>query len=290
MAFNFDAVKITPDLLNLIAELDSFNASWKFLGKQQPEILKALHTTATIESIGSSTRIEGSKLSDKEVEELITNIKTRSFTTRDEAEVAGYAYVCEEIYHNFKEMPFTENTIKQLDQQLLQFSHKDERHRGYYKKLSNNVEAFDAHGKSLGIVFETSTPFQTPHHMAALVAWTQEQLERRTLHPLLVIGIFVVIFLAIHPFQDGNGRLSRLLTTLLLLQSGYSYVLYSSLESFIERSKKSYYLALQRTQKTLHTDHVEYHPWLLFFLLCLQKQKNHLLHKIDANMGIDQEK
>jgi len=272
MVFKLDSITITPDLLSLIAELDSFKASWRFLN-QQPEKLKVLRTVATIESIGSSTRIEGSKLSDKEVEQLLTHIKNRSFTTRDEEEVAGYAYVCEEIYHNFDAMPFTENTIKQLHQWLLQFSHKDTRHRGHYKKLSNNVEAFDAQGKSVGIVFETSTPFETPRHMEELVTWTQEQLEKRMLHPLLVIGIFIVVFLAIHPFQDGNGRLSRLLTTLLLLQSGYAYVPYSSLESFIERSKKSYYLALRRTQKTLRTDKVDFHPWLLFFLLCLQKQK-----------------
>ncbi len=282
--FKLDIITITPDLLNLITDLDSFNASWRFLGNQQPEKLKALRTVATIESVGSSTRIEGSKLTDKEVEQLLTHIKSHSFTTRDEEEVAGYAYVCEEIYHNFDAMPFTENTIKQLHQWLLQFSHKDARHRGHYKKLSNNVEAFDPSGKSLGIVFETSSPFQTPYDMEELVSWTQEQLEKRILHPLLVIGVFIVVFLAIHPFQDGNGRLSRLLTTLLLLKSGYSYVPYSSLESFIERSKKSYYLALQRTQKTLLGETVDFHPWLLFFLLCLQKQKNHLLHKIEKNV------
>jgi Fic family protein len=285
MVLKLDNITITPDLLSLITELDSFKASWRFLN-QQPEKLKALRTVATIESIGSSTRIEGSKLSDKEVEQLLTHIKNRSFTSRDEEEVAGYAYVCEEIYHNFDAMPFTENTIKQLHQWLLQFSHKDTRHRGHYKKLSNNVEAFDAQGKSLGIVFETSSPFETPRHMEELITWTQEQLEKRMLHPLLVIGVFIVVFLAIHPFQDGNGRLSRLLTTLLLLQSGYAYVPYSSLESFIERSKKSYYLALQRTQKTLRTDKVDFHPWLLFFLLCLQKQKNHLALKIEKTTRV----
>ena len=288
MFFKLNDIVITPDLLNIIADLDSFNGSWRFLGTLMPEKLNALRTVATIESIGSSTRIEGSKLSDKEIEQLLTNIQKHSFSSRDEEEVAGYAYVCDEIYHNFDAMPFTENTIKQLHQWLLQFSHKDARHRGHYKKLSNNIEAFDADGKSLGVMFETSSAFQTPYHMEELASWTQEQLERRTLHPLLVIGVFIVTFLAIHPFQDGNGRLSRLLTTLLLLKSGYSYVPYSSLESFIERSKKSYYLALQRTQKTLFQDAVDFHPWLLFFLLCLQKQKNHLSQKIDLkNLSLE---
>lgn len=283
MFFNPYDVVITHDLLNLIAELDAFNATWQFLGAGAPEKLNKLRTVATIESVGSSTRIEGSALSDKEVEQLLTNIRTKSFKSRDEQEVAGYAYVCEEIYSNFAEMPFTENMIKQLHQWLLQFSHKDERHRGQYKKLPNNVEAFDAQGKSLGTIFATSTPFETPRHMEELVAWTQQEFEVRKLHPLLIIGIFIVVFLAIHPFQDGNGRLSRLLTTLLLLKCGYSYVPYSSLESFIERSKISYYLALRRTQKTLPTDKADFHPWLLFFLLCLQKQKNHLIQKLELD-------
>src|SRR5690606_36903546 len=147
-----------------------------------------------------------------------------------------------------------ENFIKQLHSMLLQYSSKDQRHRGEYKSLSNNVEAFDPNGESLGIVFQTASPFDTPAKMTELVLWTRESLEDKSLHALLVIAIFTVIFLAIHPFQDGNGRLSRVLTTLLLLRAGYAYVPYSSLESIIEESKDSYYLALRRTQGTLDSD------------------------------------
>lgn len=271
---------ITPEMLNLIADIDQFKGAWQLFGQLSPDRLNALKQVATIESIGSSTRIEGAKLSDNEIEKLLSNITTYSFRSRDEQEVAGYAFVCEEIFTSFASMPFTENSIKQFHRWLLQFSDKDERHRGEYKKFPNNVEAFDASGRNLGTIFETATPFETPFQMQELVAWTRESLETRTLHPLLIIGIFIVIFLAIHPFQDGNGRLSRILTTLLLLQTGYLYVPYSSLESIIEHNKEKYYLALQRTQRSLKKEHPDYDSWLIFFLRSLKQQKDHLEQKI----------
>ncbi len=267
-------------MLGIIAEIDEFRGSWQLLGRLTPERLQQLKKVATIESIGSSTRIEGSKLSDKEVEKLLANLEAYAFVSRDEQEVAGYAYVCEEVFQGFESINFTENIIKQLHGWLLKFSDKDQRHRGDYKKLSNNVEAFDENMKSLGVVFETTSPFETPMKMQELIAWTALQLEQKTLHPLLIIGMFIVAFLAIHPFQDGNGRLSRILTTLLLLKSGYLYVPYSSLESIIELNKESYYLALRRTQGSLKSDSPDFEPWLIFFLRALQKQKLHLEQKV----------
>jgi Fic family protein len=254
---------ITPEILQMVGELDEFKGAWQLLGKLTPDRLYALRKVATIESIGSSTRIEGSKLSDREVEGLLSRIETYSFKSRDEQEVAGYAFVCEEIFEKFEAIPLTENTIKQLHAWLLKYSEKDERHRGDYKKLPNHVEAFDADGKSLGIIFETATPFETPLRMQELISWAREAFEVKTLHPLLIAGIFVVVFLGIHPFQDGNGRLSRILTTLLLLKSGYAYVPYSSFESVIEANKEDYYLSLRRTQQTLKKGHPDWTPWLL---------------------------
>src|SRR3989338_11655783 len=201
-------IKITPEILNLITELDEFKGAWELFSQLTPEKLNSLKKVATIESIGSSTMIEGSKLSDKEVEILLSKIKKRSFKSRDEEEVAGYAYVCEEIFSSYESIPFTENIIKQLHGWLLKYSKKDDRHRGEYKKFPNHVEAFDSNGKNLGIVFETSTPFTTPRKMEELVLWTKHSFEEKSLHPLLVIGVFIVVFLSIHPFQDGNGRLS----------------------------------------------------------------------------------
>jgi|SRR5579872_5677760 len=267
-----ETLHISIELQQLIDKIDAFNDSWQMLSHLAPEQLKALRHIATIESVGSSTRIEGAKLSDREIERLLSGLKTESFKNRDEEEVAGYAYVMEEVFANYEYIPLTENYIKQLHTMLLQYSTKDVRHRGDYKKFPNNVEAFDAQGKSLGIVFETTSPFETPLQMEELVNWTRSSLDIHKTHPLIIIGIFIVIFLAIHPFQDGNGRLSRVLTTLLLLKCGYSYVPYSSLETIIEHTKESYYRALRRTQTTLKTDNPDLQPWLLYFLRSLQKQ------------------
>ena len=278
--FDVSKIIITQEMLKLIAEIDSFKAVWQNVQKLTPETLKELRKVATIESIGSSTRIEGSLLSDHDVEKLLSNLEMYQFASRDQQEVLGYAFVCEEIFQGFSSMGFSENLIQQLHGWLLKYSQKDERHRGSYKKFSNNVEAFDPTGASLGIVFATTNPFETPFKMQELFSWIIVHIEQKTLHPLLLIGIFIVTFLAIHPFQDGNGRLSRILTTLLLLQAGYVYVPYSSLESIIERSKDSYYLALRQTQQTLKLNQPDFGPWLLFFLRSLQKQKNHLEHKI----------
>jgi Fic family protein len=276
-----ESLVITPVILGLIAEIDEFKGAWRALGRLAPERLRQLRKVATIESVGSSTRIEGARLLDQDVEELLGPVQAEFFTTRDEQEVAGYAAVMEMIFASYEAIPITENYIKQLHATLLKYSDKDTRHRGEYKKLSNQVEAFDASGKSLGIIFETATPFGTPREMESLVGWFKEIEEAKTLHPLIAIGIFVVVFLAIHPFQDGNGRLSRALTTLLLLRAGYGYVPYSSLENVIEENKDGYYLALRRTQGTLKQDQPDWSPWLTFFLQALAQQKRRLEAKVE---------
>lgn len=242
--------------------------------------LGALQHVATIESIGSSTRIEGSRLSDREVAALLSDLQVKSFSSRDEQEVAGYAQVMDLVFQSWAELTLTENHVKQLHRDLLIHATKDARHRGRYKTMPNSVAAFDASGKRVGIVFETATPLETPRLMSELVHWVNATLET-DMHPLLVAAIFVVVFLEIHPFQDGNGRLSRVLTTLLLLRAGYAYVPYSSLESVIERHKESYYLALRQTQGTIRTDSPNWNPWVLFFLRALQQQVKHLAEKVE---------
>jgi Fic family protein len=275
------SIPVTQTILLLIAEIDEFKGSWKTLNLLAVERLAALRKVATIESIGSSTRIEGAKLSDRQVRDLLANLETQQFVSRDEEEVAGYAEVMDLIFSSWEAIPFTENHIKQIHQLLLKHSSKDERHRGEYKKFSNSVQAFDPDGNSLGVVFETTSPFDTPARMSELVTWTAQNLMERNLHPLIAIGVFVVSFLAIHPFQDGNGRLSRVLTTLLLLKAGYTYVPYSSLESIIEESKEGYYLALRKTQATIEGESPDWEAWLLFFLRALQRQKQRLQTKLD---------
>ncbi|MCP3849146.1 MAG: Fic family protein [Gammaproteobacteria bacterium] len=279
---NLTTLTITQELLKIIAELDRFNATWEVKSSHNPEYLTHLRHIATIESIGSSTRIEGVKLTDSEIEALLGKVGKQSFSSRDEQEVIGYAEVMETVFNNFQDIQITENYIKQLHRDLLRLSEKDRRHMGEYKKHSNSVEAFDTTGKSLGVVFETTSAFDTPVQMQELVYWTRETLEDKSYHPLIVIAVFNVVFLAIHPFQDGNGRLSRILVTLLMLKTGYSYIPYNSFESIIEKSKDSYYLALQRTQKTLfttkqeHQNETDWEPWLNFFFRSLKKQKEHL--------------
>jgi Fic family protein len=275
------ALRITPEILSLVAEIDEFKGAWRALGTLAPERLSALRRVATIESIGSSTRIEGSKLTDREVERLLANLEIRSLASRDEQEVAGYAEVMELVFRSWEEIPVTENHLKQLHRDLLAYSEKDARHRGGYKTLPNSVVAFDDAGRQVGIIFETATPFDTPRLMAELIDWLGRTRADRSLHALLVIGIFVVVFLAIHPFGDGNGRLSRILTTLLLLQAGYAYVPYSSLESVIEQRKEDYYRALRQTQGTIRTDEPDWQPWLQFFLRALQEQMRRLTKKLE---------
>lgn len=281
MSLKVENLKITPAILSLIAELDEFKGAWRALGTLAPERLSALRRVATIESIGSSTRIEGSKLSDREVGQLLSNLEIKAFETRDEQEVAGYAKTMELVFESADAMALTENHIKQLHRDLLVYSHKDESHRGHYKTNPNNVSAFDADGNEIGVVFETATPFDTPRMMAELVDWTQASLEDRQLHPLLIIAIFTVVFLEIHPFQDGNGRLSRVLTTLLLLRSGYAHMPYSSLESVIEQTKEAYYVALRQTQGTIRSEAPDWEPWVSYFLRALQQQKSRLEKKIE---------
>lgn len=276
-----NSIEITPQILNYIAEMDEFKGAWLQLGRLAPERLSALKKIATIESIGSSTRIEGSKLSDPDVEKLLFSGRLESFQNRDEQEVGGYAYTCEKIMEHYGFIPLSENFIKQMHIWLLQYSDKDTRHRGEYKKIPIQIEAFDFNGQSVGILFQTTSPMETPIKMRELVEWTNENLETKKLHPLIVIALFVVLFLAIHPFQDGNGRLSRLLTTLLMIKCGYHYVPYTSLESVIEANKESYYSALQKTQRSWQKGAADWTPWLLFFLQNLQRQKRHLESKIE---------
>lgn len=273
-------VKITTEILRFISEIDEFKGKWTATQDLAPDRLTSLKRIATIESVGSSTRIEGAKLTDKEVENLLSRLERKSFTSRDEQEVAGYADAMDMVFESHAAIALTENHIKQLHGVLLKYSTKDEEHRGQYKTITNHVEAFDADGKSIGVVFQTATPFETPLMMKELVEWYNSQANEEAQHPLLLIAVFINVFLAVHPFSDGNGRLSRILTTLLLLRAGYSYVPYSSMESVIETNKEGYYLALRRTQQTIRTDNQNWEPWAVFFLKAMVKQKDNLARKV----------
>src|SRR3989344_6476866 len=235
---------IPQNIWSLINQIDELKGQWIGGVKLNPQALGRLKRWTLITSSGASTRIEGSKMSDEEVEAFIRGLKTQKFSDRDKQEVKGYYELLENTFNSWQHIPFTESTIKHFHKELLKYATKDERHRGEYKKTENKVEMFDASGKSIGVLFETSPAYLTPKHMSELGDRTNEALAVKKNHPLIVIGSFLVEFLAIHPFQDGNGRLSRVLANLLMLRAGYAYIPYVSHEKLIEDNKADYYVAL----------------------------------------------
>ncbi|MDR0683092.1 MAG: Fic family protein [Dysgonamonadaceae bacterium] len=273
--------RVNQRVLLLIGILDGFKGKWNIVEKWENRYLKELRRIATIESIGSSTRIEGATLTDKEVQELLENIRITKMQTRDEQEVVGYYEVLELIFDNYADLKLSESHIKQLHQLLLKYSHKDGRHRGCYKHLSNKVVATYPTGEQR-TVFATTEPALVESEMHELLEWVNEQLIAKEIHPLLIIALFVYEFLSIHPFQDGNGRLSRLLTTLCLLQNGYEFIQYVSFEKHVEQHKKAYYEALMSGQRNRNTGNEQISLWMLFFLESLKSLTEKLEQKYNV--------
>jgi len=277
---NFD-FQTNQKILNLISQIDLYKGKWNIIEKQENIYLKELRKIATIESIGSSTRIEGGTLTDKEIEELLNDVKITKLKTRDEQEVIGYYDTLEIIYENYDNIRLTENYIKQLHQNLLRYSDKDTRHRGKYKSLSNKVVA-NYPGGIQKVIFNTTEVHLVQNEMNDLITWTNEQFEKGEIHPLIIIANFIYEFLSIHPFQDGNGRLSRLLTTLLLLQKNYMFIQYISFENLIEKTKKEYYQALMEGQKNRNKENENISKWTLYFLDKLRV----LTQRLDAKYDV----
>jgi len=261
----------------LLASIDAVKQSWKITGKLKPQIIQRLTQSVIITSTGASNRIEGNQLTDKEVEKLYRNLRIQKLKTRDQQEVGGYLESMEFVFSHFTELKISESMILDLHQQLLRHSTKDERHRGAYKSGSNRVEAKDQSGNVLGIIFDPTPPFLVAKEMQDLVSWYQWAGEEAKKHPLILIANFIFEYLAIHPFQDGNGRTSRLLTNLMLLQVGYQFTSVVSHEKLIEQRKADYYLALNQTQKSWKTEGEDITPWLLFFLNIVHQQAEHAL-------------
>lgn len=257
------------DLLNQIEEL---KGQWVGGAQLNPQVLGRLKRSTLVTSTGASTRIEGAKMSDEDVEKLMRGLSMQKFADRDKQEVRGYYELLENVFTAWDKIPFTESTIKHLHSELLKYVEKDIRHRGAYKGTENRVEMISEAGESVGVLFDTTPAYLTPKEMQELVEWTGEALQSRRYHPLLVVGSFLVEFLQIHPFQDGNGRLSRVLTNLMMLKAGYSYIPYVSHEKLIEDNKADYYIALRRSQKTFNTQYEKITPWLEFFFNVLLAQ------------------
>lgn len=277
---NFDFAS-NQQILQLIAHIDNYRGKWNNTELIENNYLKELRNIATVSSIGSSTRIEGATLTDKEIQNLLNDIKITELKSRDEQEVVGYFDVLELIYENYNDIQFSEGYIKQLHQLLLKYSKKDERHRGKYKSLSNSVIAKYPDG-SQKIIFNTSAPALVDSEMHSIVEWMNEQFASKSIHPLLLIGLFIYEFLSIHPFQDGNGRLSRLLTTLFLLKNDYTFIQYISFENHIEINKKEYYNALMSGQKNRGKKSEKIDQWLIYFLQGIARLTQKLDQKYEA--------
>jgi len=269
--------RLATNIYGQIASIDAIKGQWRLANTLSPQMVQRLQTSVLVTSTGASTRIEGSKLSDKDVQALFRNQRITKFRTRDEQEVGGYLEVLKTVFEQWRDISFTENTILGLHQRMLHHSAKDVRHKGVYKLGSNRVEARDQDGQLVGIVFDPTPPHLVSKEMQELIDWTKQELAGSTFPKLLVIANFVFEFLAIHPFQDGNGRLSRILTNLLLLQSDYAFCPFVSHEKIVEESKTDYYIALNKTQQSWKSDDEDLSPWLLFFLSVVGKQSEQAL-------------
>lgn len=255
-----------------IGEIKRLQGQWVSGASLSPQVLGRLKKYVLASSTGASTRIEGAKLSDEDVEKLMRGLTMQKFSDKDKGEVKGYYELLNNVFDHFRNLKFSESTIKHFHNELLKYVEKDQRHRGDYKKGENKVVMTDADGKVIAIVFDPTPAYLTPKETQELVEWTMEALKEQNIESLLVIANFIMEFLTIHPFQDGNGRLSRILTNLLLLKAGYLYMPYVSHEKLVEDNKSEYYIALRRSQKTIKTKKENITPWLDFFLDIFFKQ------------------
>ncbi|MBI3632716.1 MAG: Fic family protein [Candidatus Vogelbacteria bacterium] len=261
-----------PHIVALLAEIDGIRGELKSGLRMTPQAITNLKKSTLITSAGASTRIEGAKLTDEEVEKVMRGLAISKFADRDSQEVQGYLETLQNVFDSFQTLPLRESVILSLHKELLKYSHKDDKHRGDYKKKENTVGVLGPDGKVARIIFETTPAYLTAKEMQELIAWTSEAFEKNRFHHLLIIANFIVEFLKIHPFEDGNGRLSRVLTNLLLLRSGYQFVQYVSHEQIVERRKDEYYIALRKSQETFTKEQVTISPWLNFFLSALKEQ------------------
>ena len=266
MIFDKRLERLPSIIIQKIAKIDELKGQWIGGVEFSPQVLGRLKKSVLVTSTGASTRIEGAKLSDADIEKLLRGISIQRFSDRDKQEVKGYYDLLSNVFDSWKRLRFSESMIKYFHKELLQHVEKDVQHRGEYKKQENQVHMIDEAGNSVGILFDTTPAYLTPKNIQELVEWTQSALDNNSFHPLLTIANFLVQFLQIHPFQDGNGRLSRILTNLLMLQAGYVYMPYASHEKIVEDNKPDYYLSLRQSQKTFQTDAETIAPWLDYFL------------------------
>jgi len=270
-------LNINWNLLSLISNIDRFDATWSTIERKEGQTLKHLKSIATVKSVGASTRIEGSKMSNKEVEVLLDNINITKIEDRDSQEVVGYFKTLGLIAESYNDIKINESSIKNLHSILMKHNEKDKWHKGNYKQHSNAVEATHSDGTKQIIFQTTEVGFPTEDAMRNLIEWYKHDNET---HPLVKCALFAYDFVSIHPFQDGNGRLSRLLSSLLLLKNGYKWIQYVSFEHEIESRKTEYYRILQSCQSNRPNENVD--EWISFFLDSLKNIQLKLSKKLES--------
>ena len=278
LKFDYRIQNVDPHIGSVLAFIDEIKGQFKTGLRMAPQAITSLRRSVLVTSAGSSTRIEGAKLTDKEVEKIMQGLSVSKFADRDSQEVQGYLETLQNVFENYHNLPLRESAILSLHKELLKYSTKDELQRGRYKQKENMVGMLDKSGNVVTVMFETTKAWQTPKEMQELVEWAAYALEENRFNPLLVVANFIIEFLKIHPFEDGNGRLSRVLSNLLLLRAGYSFAQYVSHEQIIEQRKDEYYLALRKSQETFKTqttpvgENETITPWLNFFFSVLREQ------------------
>lgn len=269
-------LNIDWELISLISQVDRFDASWTSIEKREGQSLKQLKSIATVRSVGASTRIEGSKMSNEEVEVLLKKIDITKIDDRDTQEVVGYFETLDFISELYNDIKINESGLKNLHNILLKHSKKDEWHKGEYKQHSNSVEAKLPDGTRQIIFRTTEAGFPTQDAMRLLIDWYKNDTKT---HPLVKCALFAYDFVSIHPFQDGNGRLSRLISTLLLLKNGYKWIQYVSFEHEIESRKKEYYRVLRNCQAQRPNESAT--EWVNFFFSVLINIQGQLMKKLE---------
>ncbi|MGD0293464.1 MAG: Fic family protein [Terracidiphilus sp.] len=277
---NTDKIQISHEMLLMVGELDAFKGAWIGMRSIGQKPLSALRRAAGMESIAASVRMAGGQLTNGRIERLMEETVEIDHPAGEEFDPLGYAEALTKILHGWKQMPVNEERILRLHFALMGFGRRAGKEAGEYKSWAKPLAAGDEEGRKAGITLQTAPAAKTPERMGELVAWLDREERAGKMHKLLLTGMFVARLLAIHPFLEGNGRLSRLLTTLLLLRFGYGYVPYSSLEAVLEGSGEEYEHALRRTQMTLDGDAPDWEPWLMFFLGALREQKRRLAEKV----------
>ncbi len=265
---NINEVRITHENLMDISMLDTLKGRWPELKEKKGGQLSLMKAQTMIASNAASNRIEGGELRDWEVEKAISGITMASFRKQDVDDVRGFARAMSMISDDYELLPFSEGTIKRF--------HKVMFGGDEYRKTQKPIQylLFDK-GEP---VIENASPDEAPRLMRALVDETDTLFESKNYHPLIITGVFILHLLTINPFEYGNGRISRLMITYLLLKSGYSYIEYYPLESIIEETRNNYLSALKRSQSSK-----DYNPWISYFLKTLAKLALRLEAKLERD-------